>query len=507
MQARRWVIALLVAGACVALGSCKSRSGSVTTATGWKYNDPKYGGYEVVEGYTPVTGPGLVFIEGGTFIMGRVEQDVMYDWNNSPRRVTVSSFYIDEVETTNVVYKEYLYWLSRVFVTDKDIYRAALPDTLVWREPMAYNEPFVEDYLRHPAYNQYPVVGVSWVQAMDFAQWRSNRVNEKLLVDKGVIELSLTQQDEHNFDTDAYLLGRYQPEGHKGLPSMKPGEEESGRRVLLEDGILLPKYRLPTEAEWEFAATGLLGNTVEENVAERKIYPWNGHNVRNSKAKDLGRMMANFVRGRGDYMGTAGDLNDKGDIPEEVTSFWPNDYGLYCMAGNVNEWVLDVYRPLSSEDVQEFRPYRGNVFQNYKRDPNDRTQIAGVNKWGQIEKEPIKPEEIGDRRNYDRAYYVNYRDGDVESGLMYNEPGSMTDSASTTVMYQQGVEQGKVKNYGMTSLINDRARVYKGGGWRDRAYWLSPGARRFLDERASACDLGFRLAMNAVGKPAAADRK
>lgn len=488
--------------------SCKSKKGGgVSSATGWKYNDPKYGGFEVVEMYQPKTAPGLVFIEGGTFIMGRTDQDVVYDWNNTPRRVTVTSYYIDEFETTNVVYREYLHWLARVMVSYPEVYNNAKPDTLVWRSPLGYNEPLVENYFRHPAYNEHPVVGVSWQQAMDFALWRSNRVNELMLLQNGVLEeISMTQQDQNNFDTDAYLLYQYEPEHHKGLPSKVPGQEETSRHVQLDDGIMFPKYRLPTEAEWEFAASGLMGNTVEETVAERKLYPWNGHNVRNGDPKHLGKMMANFVRGKGDYMGTAGNLNDKGDITLPVDSFWPNDYGLYAMAGNVNEWVLDVYRPLTFEDMDEFRPFRGNIFQTNKlNDPNDPKSVV-LNERGQIEKRPITPEEATGRPNYDQAYYVNYKDGDVQSSARFLEGGDIKNEVSTTNMYYQGDTAGVAPNAGMTTLINDHSRVYKGGGWRDRAYWLSPGARRFLDQNACASDIGFRLAMDAVGQPAAEDR-
>ena len=67
-------------------------------------------------------------------------------------------------------------------------------------------------------------------------------------------------------------------------------------------------------------------------------------------------------------MGMAGDLNDNAAITAPVYSYWPNDYGLYCMAGNVNEWVQDVYRPMSHQDVSDFRPFRGNVFQTLQRD-------------------------------------------------------------------------------------------------------------------------------------------
>src|SRR4051812_19092758 len=92
----------------VFMASCKKEQSAVT---GWNYNDPKNGGFEVVPYDEQETGPGLVLIEGGTFTMGRTEQEITMDWNNIPRRVTVSSFYIDETEVANIHYLEYLYWL------------------------------------------------------------------------------------------------------------------------------------------------------------------------------------------------------------------------------------------------------------------------------------------------------------------------------------------------------------------------------------------------------------
>ena len=129
-------------------------------------------------------GPGLVYIEGGTFTMGRVEQDVMYDGNNTPRRVTVASFYMDETEVRNVDWREYMYWIQRVYPTHPEVYKAALPDTLVWRDELSYNEPYLENYLRHAAYSEYPVVGVSWIQADKYCKWRTDRVNERILVNE-----------------------------------------------------------------------------------------------------------------------------------------------------------------------------------------------------------------------------------------------------------------------------------------------------------------------------------
>ena len=117
--------------------------------------------------------------------MGAKDEDVMGDWNNVPRRITVPSFFIDETEVANVHYREYLYWLNNTFPDDTAVIRKALPDTLVWREELAYNEPYVQYYFRFPSYNYYPVVGVSWQQAHDFSIWRTDRVNELNLVKKG----------------------------------------------------------------------------------------------------------------------------------------------------------------------------------------------------------------------------------------------------------------------------------------------------------------------------------
>jgi sulfatase modifying factor 1 len=484
------IVAVVLWGCSKSGGGGKTTSGKVSTTTGWAYNDPENGGFEVQTAVEQEAGPGQVLVEGGTFTMGKVQDDVLYEWNNVPRRVTVSSFYMDITEIRNVDYREYIHWLARVFgMNNYQVVKAALPDTLVWRDPMAYNEPFVEYYFRHPSFNEYPVVGVNWLQASDYCIWRTDRVNEMILVDMGHIALSTDQQDERNFNTEAYLYGKYvPPEILEPIPSLNPNVES--RMVTVEDGRLLPAYRLPTEAEWEYAALALKGNTVDELLWERRTYPWDGHIPRNSDVREQGKMMANFVRGKGDYMGLAGNLNDAGEVTVPVTSYWPNDYGLYCMAGNVNEWVQDVYRPLSYEDVSGLRPFRGNQFDKMVLDANGQPEVDSL---GRLRRAPISESDAEGRFNYRKSDYRNYRDGDKESVFTDGERSSEEYDGSENMYVSEGTD--------MISMLNDQVRVYKGGSWKDRAYWLSPGERRFLLETESRDDLGFRCAMTRVGTP------
>jgi len=460
------------------MGACSKKNSGTSSATGWKYNDPEYGGFEKVDYEGQMTGPNLVLVEGGTFNMGLTEEDVTYEWNNIPRRVTVSSFYMDETEVTNINYREYCFWLARVFKSYPDVARKALPDTLVWREELALNEPFIETYFRYPSYDDYPVVGVSWLQATEYCKWRTDRVNEMILIERGILNPNPEQVDAENFNTKSYLNGQYQGNVRKNMKDITTGGERS---VRFEDGILLPEYRLPTEAEWEYAALALKGKQSEnkdELYTSKRFFPWDGNTARYKRRdKYMGHILANFKKSGGDYMGMAGKLNDHAHITAPVRLYWPNDFGLYNMAGNVSEWVEDVFRPLTSttlRDVEnhDLNPFRGNEFKELVLDE------SGVpvekDSLGRLQYQAVTDSAVTDRENYNKGDVKNWRDDD-----------------SDRIEYL----------YGVSSLVNNKSRVVKGGSWADRLFWLSPGARRYKDEDKSDRTIGFRCAMTRTGGP------
>lgn len=499
----------LIFVALIGFASCKNGSPfkkkpEKSGATGWNYNDKNQGGFNVTKPKDIKAGPGLVFVQGGTFVMGATSEDVMGDWNNVPKRVTVNSFFIDKSEVSNLHYREYLFWLNRVFDPQntpeyRSLVDAAYPDTLVWRASLANNEPYVEYYFRHPSFNNYPVVGVTWRQAHDYALWRTDRVNELELVKGGYINKNelktLDGKADEAFNTKAYLMGlTTPPPGTAAKSNKNPLKTVQGKprtQVTFEDGILTPDYRLPTEAEWEYAALAYIAQNPqprkkekqrgEEVVMNKQVYSWsnNFNGLReNRHGSWQGEMMANFKRGAGDMMGVAGGLNDRSAVPAPVESYYPNGYGLYNMSGNVSEWVGDVYRPTSYQTGDDFNYYRGNEFKKYTiKDPNATDPIDRFEKdsMGRVKMELEKDEDLTKRRNYNKAYAIDFLDGDSLSGASYN--------------------------YGITTLVSDKSRVIKGGSWMDRAYWLSPGNRRSLEEDQSSSTVGFRCAMTYFGAP------
>ena len=528
---------MLASFAILATSCNNSRDNSSSRATGWDLSG-RDGGVSFKTDYEEQeAGPGLLFVEGGTFTMGRVQDDVMHDWNNTPTQQHVQSFYIDETEVTNVMYLEYLDWLKQVFPPSeeryKNIYAGALPDTLVWRNPLGFNENMVNNYLRHPAFHTYPVVGVNWIQATEFSQWRTDRVNEKRLSDKGYTSRDAYKNSsaDNVFSTETYLNAPSKVYG--GSDSITRGGRETDRKlrnnpdstnvyVQRKDGELLPAYRLPTEAEWEYAALGQSSLRDYNSYRGRKKYPWDGQYTRSGDRKTIGDQRANFKQGQGDYGGIAGWSDDGADITAEVRSYEPNDYGLYDMAGNVSEWVADIYRPRVDNEYNDFNYFRGNVYTKNAitedgkvkvltadeviYDTLSNGRIMARNMPGEIAQTSIGDQETYLRTQFSKSNNINFRDGDKSSSRYYDKQG---DTEKDENMYNSPDNQATLKDGEIdrryddsskrTTLIDDHVRVYKGGSWKDREYWLDPAQRRYFPQDMATDDIGFRNAMSKIG--------
>ncbi|MEO8932682.1 MAG: gliding motility lipoprotein GldJ [Xanthomarina sp.] len=552
-------ILLVLAISITTVGCKQSSSSNSSRATGWDINS-RDGGFQYNTQFKEQeTSPGLVFVEGGTFTMGRVQDDVMHDWNNTPNQQHVQSFYMDETEVTNMMYMEYLDWLKRTYPPSEENYRAiyygALPDTLVWRNRLGFNEVMTDNYLRHPGYGQYPVVGVSWIQAVEFANWRTDRVTELHLEKAGYIARGAKVTDvnaDQTFSTDTYINAPSQvyggntaltdPANTRRRVQTTADGEPMGIYASMETGIISPSYRLPTEVEWEYAALGLSELRNYNTIRGRKKYPWDGQYTRSGKRQVRGDQLANFKQGKGDYGGIAGWSDDGADITNAVKQYAPNDFGLYDMAGNVAEWVADVYRPIIDDEFNDFNYYRGNVYTKNAINEDGTVKIVTTDEIvfdtlpngkiiardlpGQIAQIPVDEDETYLRQNFDRSDNRNFRDGDKQSSRQYremdfgdDENGAIAEDVVTGKMYNSPKHNvsfddstgALVREYDKsskrTSLINDEVRVYKGGSWKDREYWLDPAQRRYFPQTMATDYIGFRCAMSRVGSKSKSKNK
>ncbi len=394
-----WMGVFLIASASI-LSSCNKTPGygrrtadnpgknSATTGAEFNFDDKDTTQFFVSKNAEQIPGPNLKFIQGGRAVLGSQEEDVMAFRDNLERTVSISNFYMDETEITNNDFREFIFDMKKKVSADSLL--KLEPSENVWTGAMSFNDMYQSYYFRFPGFNFYPVAGVSWSQAHTYSKWRTEYVQDLI-------------RKERELDSTFT------------------------KTQLIERGVALADYRLPTEAEWEYAAKAMIGTQyLDENQEYGRIYPWDGRGVRNpynvKRKGKQGDFLANFKRGRGDYGGISGNQRNDGEIIlTNVYDMAPNDFGLYHMAGNMNEWVQDVYRPLSFMDFDDLNPVR--------------------------------------------------RDGVLDD----------------------------ISNY-ETSVLSDDLRVYKGGSWKDVAYWLAPGTRRFMHQDSSTNNIGFRCAMISIGE-------
>lgn len=289
---------------------------------------------EVRAGETQYIPQSMVVVPAGTFHMGQADEDVPNTMINFNKQVTIGAFFMDETEVTNNQYRFFTDVLlaytgsggqtlgpeyeegvmNPMFPNGKpdslEIMRKMYPDTTRWSTEYAHHmgDPLMEYYFMHPAFDDYPVVGVDWVSAQFFCEWRTRHLNRYVQVER--------------------------------------------------EGAAVPRFRLPTEAEWEYAAKG--GRDLAK-------YPWGNPYVRNT----LGCMLANFKPNRGNY------YDDGFAYTAPVASYFSNDWGLYDMSGNVAEWCQDAYYEASVPVVWDLNPVYNPPISDRNNDPNNRRVIRG----------------------------------------------------------------------------------------------------------------------------------
>lgn len=230
---------------------------------GWTYNEPQNGGFQKVPFLEQETAPGMVVVEGGSALI---------PFEGGADSMTVSSFYISKYEETNGQYCAYLKYLKTYF--SERTYKQALPDTTLWNTYFESNELTAHlsaNYLRNPTYKAYPVVGLNPEQIESYAKWKSDRMNEYILIrEEAIPKYYLVKDSCDLFTTETYLNNTWPPLlAISGSSNSWEDRSKNGRRVRIEDGILLPSYRLPSEQEWQWALLAI-GNDSYKYVKTSK---------------------------------------------------------------------------------------------------------------------------------------------------------------------------------------------------------------------------------------------
>lgn len=508
--------------------SCHYESSNVV---GWDYNDPMNGGFKKVPYEEQETGPGLILIEGGTFEM-YLEQSSSHSQDSIEMRV--APYYIDEAEVSNGDWCQYMEWINKVYGDEyRDLKLKTLPDTTVWTNNVEQSDFYNANYLRSPSYANYPVVGVSWIQANDYCNWRTDRVNEYILIREKIIKGDYEKGGEP-FTTEGYFSGQYDEDDSK-LPDLDPAKggynpvtrqfsskEMATRVARMEDGILLPRYRLPTELEWEYASSAQVSSKKACKDLPLRKY--------NHKVEIVPFLSKQTISN--EY------LIDPASFPlAPIYSGCPNDYGLYNMAGNVSEWVDQPYVQRTRDSLEFIYHIDREVDYNISKIYNHFWELRNEVEAKGLDSLTLNIssilvddlQHIVDQNNngdkLDAQYQIEDFIDNSFDDLMYRAWGwedYYSDTTWETIIppYIQNFKENlnlfevsstekyiysdpRFRSYVIDSSLMPKPiqtsnYIYKGGNWADSTM-ITFAVRRNMRENASSALLGFRCAMDRVG--------